>query len=141
MVEANSQLVLVAAGGTGGHLFPAAALASALSERGFAAHLATDRRAVQFGDAFAEESVHVVASATVRSRNPIALTQTVAVLARGLMQASRLIGRLRPAAVIGFGGYPSVPPVLAAVWRGVMPCSRGAVCVHCDSCPGQGDGQ
>src|SRR5262249_57440934 len=52
-------------------------------------------------------------------RNPGARTGTPATLGLGVFQASRLIGRLRPAAVIGFGGYPSVPPVLAAVWRGV----------------------
>jgi UDP-N-acetylglucosamine--N-acetylmuramyl-(pentapeptide) pyrophosphoryl-undecaprenol N-acetylglucosamine transferase len=46
------------------------------------------------------------------------LTQTAAALGLGLFQAWRLIGRLHPAAVVGFGGYPSVPPVLAAVWRG-----------------------
>jgi UDP-N-acetylglucosamine--N-acetylmuramyl-(pentapeptide) pyrophosphoryl-undecaprenol N-acetylglucosamine transferase len=119
MDKRNSQPVLVAAGGTGGHLFPAAALASALTQRGITVHLATDRRAVQFGDAFAEEAIHVVASATFRSRNPIALTQTAAALGLGLVQAWRLIRHLHPAAVIGFGGYPSVPPVLAAVWRGV----------------------
>jgi UDP-N-acetylglucosamine--N-acetylmuramyl-(pentapeptide) pyrophosphoryl-undecaprenol N-acetylglucosamine transferase len=111
--------VLVAAGGTGGHLFPAAALAGALTERGIAVHLATDRRAIRFGEAFADDAIHVVASATLRARNPVALTQTAAGLGRGLLQALSLIGRLRPAAVIGFGGYPSVPPVLAAVWRGV----------------------
>ena len=120
MDKTNSpQPVLVAAGGTGGHLFPAAALASALTERGIAVHLATDRRAVQFGDAFAQDTIHVVASATIRSRNPVALTQTAAALGLGLFQAWHLIGRLRPAVVIGFGGYPSLPPVLAAVWRGV----------------------
>jgi UDP-N-acetylglucosamine--N-acetylmuramyl-(pentapeptide) pyrophosphoryl-undecaprenol N-acetylglucosamine transferase len=111
--------VLVAAGGTGGHLFPAAALAGALTERGVAVHLATDRRAARFGDAFADDAIHVVASATLRSRNPVAVAQTAAGLGFGLLQAWRLIGRLRPAAVIGFGGYPSVPPVLAAAWRGV----------------------
>jgi UDP-N-acetylglucosamine--N-acetylmuramyl-(pentapeptide) pyrophosphoryl-undecaprenol N-acetylglucosamine transferase len=111
--------VLVAAGGTGGHLFPAAALAGVLVERGIAVHLATDRRAIRFGDTFADDAIHVVASATIRARNPIALTQTAAALGLGVFQAWRLIGRLRPAAVIGFGGYPSVPPVLAAVWRGV----------------------
>ncbi len=119
MDKPNARPVLVAAGGTGGHLFPAAALATALAERGVRVHLATDRRAVQFGDAFADEAIHVVASATVRSRNPMALAQTAATLGLGIYQAWRLIGRLRPAAVIGFGGYPSVPPVLAAVWRGV----------------------
>ena len=111
--------VMVAAGGTGGHLFPAAALAGVLAERGIPVHLATDRRAVQFGDAFSNDATHVIASATVRSRNPIALTQTAAVLGYGFTQAWVLIGRLRPAAVIGFGGYPTVPPVLAATWRGV----------------------
>ncbi len=111
--------VLVAAGGTGGHLFPAAALAGALTERGVAVHLATDRRAERFGDAFADDAIHVVASATLRSRNPVAVVQTAAGLGLGLFQAWRLIGHLRPAAVVGFGGYPSVPPLLAAVWRGV----------------------
>jgi UDP-N-acetylglucosamine--N-acetylmuramyl-(pentapeptide) pyrophosphoryl-undecaprenol N-acetylglucosamine transferase len=119
MNEPRLPPVLVAAGGTGGHLFPAAALAGALSERGVAVHLATDRRAARFGDAFADDVIHVVTSATLRSRNPVAVVQTAAGLGLGLLQAWRLIGRLRPAAVIGFGGYPSVPPVLAAVWRGV----------------------
>ena len=111
--------VLVAAGGTGGHLFPAAALAGVLAERGIPVHLATDRRAVQFGDAFSNGPIHVIASATVRSRNPLALALTAAALGYGFAQAWALIGRLRPAAVIGFGGYPTVPPVLAATWRGV----------------------
>ncbi|MGB5181441.1 MAG: undecaprenyldiphospho-muramoylpentapeptide beta-N-acetylglucosaminyltransferase [Xanthobacteraceae bacterium] len=119
MDQSQSPSVLVAAGGTGGHLFPAAALAGALAERGIAVHLATDRRAIRFGETFEQEAIHVVASATIRSRNPVALTQTAAALGLGLLQAWRLIGRLHPAAVIGFGGYPSVPPVLAAVWRGV----------------------
>jgi UDP-N-acetylglucosamine--N-acetylmuramyl-(pentapeptide) pyrophosphoryl-undecaprenol N-acetylglucosamine transferase len=119
MDQSQSPSVLVAAGGTGGHLFPAVALASVLVERGIAVHLATDRRALRFGDTFADDAIHVVASATVRGRNPVALTRTAAALGLGVFQAWRLIGRLQPAAVIGFGGYPSVPPVLAAAWRGV----------------------
>jgi UDP-N-acetylglucosamine--N-acetylmuramyl-(pentapeptide) pyrophosphoryl-undecaprenol N-acetylglucosamine transferase len=118
MNAATRAPILVAAGGTGGHLFPAAALADALTRRGLAVHLATDRRAIRFGDAFAEDAIHVVASATLRARNPVALLRTGAGIGLGLLQAWHLIGRLRPAAVIGFGGYPSVPPVLAAVWRG-----------------------
>jgi UDP-N-acetylglucosamine--N-acetylmuramyl-(pentapeptide) pyrophosphoryl-undecaprenol N-acetylglucosamine transferase len=110
--------VLVTAGGTGGHLFPAEALAAVLQQRGIAVHLATDRRAERFGGAFSEEAIHVVASATLRARNPIALTRTTALLGLGFVQAWALIGRLKPAAVVGFGGYPTIPPVLAAVWRG-----------------------
>ncbi len=111
--------VLVAAGGTGGHLFPAEALAAALVRRGIPVHLVTDRRAARYGGAFAEDAVHVVASATWRGRNPLAVAKTFAILGLGLYQARALIGRLKPAAVIGFGGYPTIPPVLAAVWRGV----------------------
>jgi UDP-N-acetylglucosamine--N-acetylmuramyl-(pentapeptide) pyrophosphoryl-undecaprenol N-acetylglucosamine transferase len=111
--------VLVAAGGTGGHLFPAEALAAVLSQRGIPVHLVTDRRAARYGGAFTDERIHVVASATLAARNPIALTKTAAALGTGLFQARALIGRLKPAAVVGFGGYPTVPPVLAAVWRRV----------------------
>jgi len=111
--------VLVAAGGTGGHLFPAEALAAALAKRGIAVHLATDRRATRYGGAFAEDAVHVVASATLRARNPIAALRTATALGIGLAQAWALIGRLEPAAVIGFGGYPTIPPILAAAWRGI----------------------
>ncbi|MGA2893012.1 MAG: undecaprenyldiphospho-muramoylpentapeptide beta-N-acetylglucosaminyltransferase [Xanthobacteraceae bacterium] len=113
------QSVLVTAGGTGGHLFPAEALAAVLSRRGITVHLATDRRAAGFGGAFTEETIHVVASATLRGRDPIALTRTAATLGLGLVQAWALIGRLKPVAVVGFGGYPTIPPVLAAVWRGI----------------------
>jgi UDP-N-acetylglucosamine--N-acetylmuramyl-(pentapeptide) pyrophosphoryl-undecaprenol N-acetylglucosamine transferase len=119
MHAADRALVLVAAGGTGGHLFPAEALAAALVQRGLAVHLATDRRAARYGGALADEAIHVIASDTVRGRNPIMLARTTAMLGAGLVQAWGLIGRLKPAAVIGFGGYPTIPPVLAAVWRGV----------------------
>ena len=119
MQEPGRAPVLVAAGGTGGHLFPAEALAAALAQRGIAVHLATDRRAARYGGAFPDEAVHLIASATLRARNPVALTRTAAMLGLGLAQGWALIGRLKPAAVIGFGGYPTVPPVLAAAWRGV----------------------
>jgi UDP-N-acetylglucosamine--N-acetylmuramyl-(pentapeptide) pyrophosphoryl-undecaprenol N-acetylglucosamine transferase len=111
--------VLVAAGGTGGHLFPAEALAAALIRRGVPVHLATDKRAAGYGDGtFANGAVHVVTSATLRGRGPLAMARTVALLGTGLVQAWSLIGRIKPAAVIGFGGYPTIPPVLAGAWRG-----------------------
>jgi UDP-N-acetylglucosamine--N-acetylmuramyl-(pentapeptide) pyrophosphoryl-undecaprenol N-acetylglucosamine transferase len=117
MGAARDAPVLVAAGGTGGHLFPAEALAAALGRRGIAVHLATDVRATRYGGGFSAAAVHVIPSATLRRRNPVALVSTACVLGFGIAKAWRLLGRLQPAAVIGFGGYPTVPPVLAAAWR------------------------
>ncbi len=117
--RASAAPVLLAAGGTGGHLFPAEALASALVQRGSKVHLATDRRAARYGSAFADDAIHIISSATLRGRNPVAVSRTAALLGIGMLQAFALVGRLKPAAVIGFGGYPTIPPVLAACWRGV----------------------
>jgi UDP-N-acetylglucosamine--N-acetylmuramyl-(pentapeptide) pyrophosphoryl-undecaprenol N-acetylglucosamine transferase len=113
----KSPLILLCAGGTGGHLFPAEALAVALEARGLVVDLATDARAAHYK--FPARAVHLIPSATVRGRNPIALTRTAATLALGIAKAWSLIGRIRPAVVVGFGGYPTVPPLLAATMRGV----------------------
>ncbi len=110
-------LVLLAAGGTGGHLFPAEALAGALQKRGAVIDLATDARAVHFQ--FPAREVHLIPSATVRGGNPLSLARTAMLLALGTAMAWALIGRIRPAVVVGFGGYPTVPPMLAARLRGV----------------------
>jgi UDP-N-acetylglucosamine--N-acetylmuramyl-(pentapeptide) pyrophosphoryl-undecaprenol N-acetylglucosamine transferase len=112
-----SPLVLLCAGGTGGHLFPAEALAIALEKRGVTVDLATDTRAAHFK--FPARAVHLIPSATLRGRDPFSLARTAALLALGTVKAWALIGRLRPAVVVGFGGYPTVPPLLAASWRGV----------------------
>ncbi len=109
--------ILLCAGGTGGHLFPAEALAVALGKRGLAVELATDHRAAHFG--FPARAVHLIPSATLRGRNPIALARTLTTLALGTAKAWLLIGRMKPAAVVGFGGYPTVPPLFAASLRGV----------------------
>jgi UDP-N-acetylglucosamine--N-acetylmuramyl-(pentapeptide) pyrophosphoryl-undecaprenol N-acetylglucosamine transferase len=112
-------LVVVAAGGTGGHLFPAEALSAALARRGVLVDLVTDERATRYGAKFPARAIHVVPSATFRARNPVSLLGTTAVLTYGLARAYALLGRLKPAAVIGFGGYPTIPPVLAGSLRGI----------------------
>ena len=110
--------ILLAAGGTGGHLFPAEALAHALIARGWTVHLATDDRAARYASGFPGE-VHQIASATIGSRNPIALARTFAALWRGFRQSSKLLARLKPSVVVGFGGYPTLPPLFAATRRGI----------------------
>jgi UDP-N-acetylglucosamine--N-acetylmuramyl-(pentapeptide) pyrophosphoryl-undecaprenol N-acetylglucosamine transferase len=63
--------------------------------------------------------VHLIPSATVRGRDPLSLARTAALLALGTLKAWRLIGKIRPAVVVGFGGYPTVPPPWAASLRAV----------------------
>ena len=113
-----SRPILLCAGGTGGHLFPAESLAVVLQKRGVAVQLATDTRTAQFK--FPADAVHLISSATVRGRNPLGLARTVAALGFGTGQALALLGRMKPAAVVGFGGYPTVPPLLAA-WLKRLP--------------------
>lgn len=115
----RNKLVLIAAGGTGGHLFPAEALAVALAKRQIAVELATDARAQKYGGKFPARALHVIPSATLRGRDPISVARSGATIAFGIVKAWRLIGRIQPAAVIGFGGYPTVPPLLAATLRAI----------------------
>ena len=110
----GTPLVLLAAGGTGGHLFPAEALAAALEKRGVTVDLATDHRAERYGSRFPARETHIIPSDTVRARNPIALARTALALGRGLIRAYCVLRRIKPAAVVGFGGYPTLPPVGAA---------------------------
>ncbi|MEI2299741.1 undecaprenyldiphospho-muramoylpentapeptide beta-N-acetylglucosaminyltransferase [Ensifer sp. MJa1] len=112
-------IILLAAGGTGGHLFPAEALAHELKAGGYSVHLVTDSRAERYAGKFPADEVHVVPSATIGSKNPISVAKSLWTLWTGMRAARKLIARLKPKAVVGFGGYPTVPPLLAATGMGV----------------------
>jgi UDP-N-acetylglucosamine--N-acetylmuramyl-(pentapeptide) pyrophosphoryl-undecaprenol N-acetylglucosamine transferase len=112
-------LILLAAGGTGGHLFPAEALGVELIRRGLRVRLATDSRALRYSGLFSKDTIDVVPSATVRGRTPWSLAATGAMLAAGTAVSFNLMRRLKPSAVVGFGGYPTLPPLLAARMFGV----------------------
>ncbi len=109
--------ILLAAGGTGGHLFPAEALAHELLLRGWTVHLATDDRAERYAGGFPASEVHPISSATIGARNPFALAASFWRIWRGVRQASAVIRRIKPEAVVGFGGYPTLPPLYAATLR------------------------
>src|SRR5712691_4089645 len=104
--RSGSPLVIVAAGGTGGHLFPAEALAITLSRRGATVDFITDERASRYGE-FPGHVTHIVPSATFAGRNPFQIAGAMSKLCRGTIRALLLFRRLRPAAVVGFGASPT----------------------------------
>ncbi len=112
-------IILLAAGGTGGHLFPAEALAHELKARGWEVHLVTDKRAGRFSGTFPAVATHQVAASTFGSKNPMALAKALWTIWRGVKQSTVLINRLKPKIVVGFGGYPTLPPLFAATRRKV----------------------
>lgn len=107
-------LVMIAAGGTGGHLFPAAAFAETMLKRGWRIVLMTDARGRRYAEGFPAEKIIDVPAATMSLSNPIAAIPASFKIARGLAAGDRYVKQLKPNLVAGFGGFPSVPALWAA---------------------------
>ena len=114
----TGKVAVVAAGGTGGHLFPAQALAETLTARGWRVVLATDERGAQYAGHFPADERLALDAATARGGDPIGMAKAAFKIGGGILQARKAYTRLDPAVVVGFGGYPSVPALLAAVSQG-----------------------
>lgn len=108
-------LIFLAAGGTGGHVFPAEALAQALKDKAVRLALITDRRGTGYGGTLGDLETHAVRAGGVAGRGITGRARGLVELALGTVQAFVLLRRLRPAVVVGFGGYASLPAMLAAI--------------------------
>ena len=113
-MNAAAPLIVLAAGGTGGHVFPAEALAGALLARGLRLALVTDRRGEAYGGTLGQLETYRIRAGGLAGRGPLARLRAAGELALGILQARRLLKTLDPAVVVGFGGYASVPGMVAA---------------------------
>lgn len=120
-------LILIAAGGTGGHLFPAAAFAEACRARGFRVALMTDERGRKYAANFPADIIEDVAAATFSGINPIKAMKSALSIWKGVQAAKARMVELRPALIAGFGGYPSLPALAAAGNRPILIHEQNAV--------------
>ncbi|MFD3191131.1 UDP-N-acetylglucosamine--N-acetylmuramyl-(pentapeptide) pyrophosphoryl-undecaprenol N-acetylglucosamine transferase [Sedimentitalea sp. HM32M-2] len=112
----TTPLLLIAAGGTGGHMFPAQALAEAMLNRGWRVQLSTDARGARYTGGFPHSTeINQVSSATFARGGLVAKAMVAPRIALGVLDAARRMRRDRPDVVVGFGGYPSIPALSAAV--------------------------
>ncbi|MEN3931320.1 undecaprenyldiphospho-muramoylpentapeptide beta-N-acetylglucosaminyltransferase [Microvirga sp. W0021] len=112
-------LIVLSAGGTGGHLFPAESLASALKPHGVRIILMTDGRVGNISGSFPADEIVQVTSASPSGGSVIKKGLAAVKLLLGTLRAMPTLRRLKPDAVVGFGGYPTVPPLLAASLLGI----------------------
>lgn len=107
--------VVLSTGGTGGHLFPAQALAQELTRRGKKIVVMTDVRGTTYQTQFPGASIEIVPAAAFADRSKLRLMTAPFEILAGIVVSLAKLARIKPCAVVGFGGYPSVPVMLAAI--------------------------
>lgn len=113
-----SRHYILAAGGTGGHMMPAHALASELMARGHHVALITDARGAKIPGLFDGVQTHILPAGRI-TKNPLSWPKGVMAIRAGRAMALRLFETFKPSAVVGFGGYPAYPALIAAQSAGI----------------------
>ncbi len=112
--DEQAPLVALAAGGTGGHMFPAEALAVELRRRGLRTLLVTDSRGQRYAEGFPADEQFLISAGSPSVGGPVRKAFAAAAIAGGLIRSMREFRRRGVAAAVGFGGYPSLPAMKAA---------------------------
>jgi UDP-N-acetylglucosamine--N-acetylmuramyl-(pentapeptide) pyrophosphoryl-undecaprenol N-acetylglucosamine transferase len=118
MMASSSPMVVLTAGGTAGHVYPAEALAVELLQRGCRLALITDSRGDGFGTSLERVETHRIQAGGIAAKSLMSRFKSVSKLAIGFLQSRGLLKRLNPGVVVGFGGYASAPAMLAAALGG-----------------------
>jgi len=119
LIGNGERLIALAAGGTGGHLFPAEALAQELKRRNWRIMLVTDARGARYASAFPADERLMISAASPSIGGPVAKGMAAFALAGGLVKVLNAFRKRDIAAAVGFGGYPSFPTMTAARMLGV----------------------
>ncbi len=119
---AGQGTIILAAGGSGGHMFPAQALAHELVARGYKIVLITDDRGYRYADRFPDTEIKLIHAATFAGANPIKRLMAGFRILGGLLAAAGTVRKIKPKAAIGFGGYSSFPTMIAATVMGTPTC-------------------
>jgi UDP-N-acetylglucosamine--N-acetylmuramyl-(pentapeptide) pyrophosphoryl-undecaprenol N-acetylglucosamine transferase len=106
--------VVIAAGGTAGHLFPGEALAYELQKRSYKIIWITDKRGSCVNTELNNHEQYVIHAKGISGKNAFSKVGGLVSFVRGTYQARKILNRLQPSAVIGFGGYAAAPTVMAA---------------------------
>lgn len=122
MIRLRTSHIVLAAGGTGGHMFPALALMEELLERGHKVTLITDRRGLKYRKMFKGAKIYQVGSASFADKGIFAKIFAIPKIIGGVLEARSILKMIAPGAVIGFGGYPSFPTIRAALSLGIPTC-------------------
>ena len=122
MIRRRTSHIVLAAGGTGGHMFPALALMEELLSRGHRVTLITDKRGLKYRKMFQGIKIYQVDSASFAGKGIFGKILTIPKIITGIFEAKSILKMIGAGAVIGFGGYPSFPTIKAALSLGIPTC-------------------